>query len=237
MAKTFLKAEWRKLIMANYAVEPELLRPYLPYKTELDYWHNTCYVSLVGFLFRNVRIKGIPFPFHTTFEEVNLRFYVRYESGDQWKRGVVFIKEIVPKPAVSFVANTLYRERYETKRMRHVWLESTDKLEVSYSWKRKNWHKIAVEAYKKPNVIIPGSEEEFITEHYWGYARFAEKITNEYEVAHPKWKIYPLRSYSIDVDFKQAYGAEFAFFNELKPKSVFLAEGSEIEVKGGIKIT
>lgn len=237
MSKTFLKAEWRKLVMINYEVDPKILRPYLPYKTEIDYWHNTCYVSLVGFLFKNVRVKGIPFPFHTTFEEVNLRFYVRYKSGDEWKRGVVFIKEVVPKPAISFIANTIYRENYETRPMKYEWLESIDKLEVSYSWKKKRWNKISVEAYKRPDIILPDSEEEFITEHYWGYARYADKATNEYEVVHPKWKVYPIRSFKIDVDFKAAYGQQFSFLTEANPKSVFLAEGSEIEVKGGIKIT
>lgn len=237
MTKTFLKAEWRKLIMVNYAVNPKILKPFLPYKTEIDYWHNICFVSLVGFLFKDVKVKGIAWPFHTTFEEVNLRFYVRYKSGDSWKRGVVFIKEIVPKPAISFIANTIYKENYETRPMLHEWIQSNEILQVSYSWKKQGWQNISVEAYNKPNVIFTNSEEEFITEHYWGYARYAKKITNEYEVAHPKWKVYPLKSYQINVDFGENYGSEFSFLSEAEPKSVFLAEGSEIEVKGGIKIT
>lgn len=223
--------------MVNYAVNPKILKPFLPYKTEIDYWHNICFVSLVGFLFKDVKVKGIAWPFHTTFEEVNLRFYVRYKSGDSWKRGVVFIKEIVPKPAISFIANTIYKENYETRPMLHEWIQSNEILQVSYSWKKQGWQNISVEAYNKPNVIFTNSEEEFITEHYWGYARYAKKITNEYEVAHPKWKVYPLKSYQINVDFGENYGSEFSFLSEAEPKSVFLAEGSEIEVKGGIKIT
>ena len=86
---SFLKAEWRKLILANYKVEPELLKPYLPYGTELDLWQDSCYLSLVGFMFVNTKIKGVKIPFHVNFEEVNLRFYVkRYDNGE-WKRGVV----------------------------------------------------------------------------------------------------------------------------------------------------
>ena len=34
-------------------------------------------MSVVGFMFADTRIRGIAIPFHRTFEEVNLRFYVK----------------------------------------------------------------------------------------------------------------------------------------------------------------
>jgi len=114
MAKIFLEAEWRKLIMANYEIDPSILKSYLPNKTELDLFNGVCYVSLIGFLFSNTRMLGVKVPLHINFEEVNLRFYVRYNDAGVWKRGTVFIKEIVSKPAITFVANTLYKEKYET---------------------------------------------------------------------------------------------------------------------------
>lgn len=237
MAATFLTAEWKKLIMANYSVDPEMLKPYLPYKTELDYYNGSCYLSLVGFLFQNVKVKGFSIPFHTTFEEVNLRFYVKYKSGEEWKRGVVFIKEFVPKPAVAFIANTLYRENYETVPMKHHWQIDTNQLQIAYEWKKKQWNNISVRADNNPVSIIPGSEEEFITEHYWGYARFADALTNEYEVVHPKWDVYPVTDYDINVDFSVSYGAGFSFLNNVQPTSIFVAEGSDITVKAGMKIT
>ena len=113
---SFLKAEWRKLVLINYAVDPALLKKYLPYKTELDFWNNTCYVSLVGFLFVNTKMLGLKIPFHVNFEEVNLRFYVKHLDKGEWKRGVIFLKEIVPKAAITIVANTLYGEHYQTDR-------------------------------------------------------------------------------------------------------------------------
>src|SRR5688572_25492729 len=118
---SFLKAEWRKLAIANYAVDPTVLEKYLPAKTELDLWNGTCYVSLVGFRFTNVRLFGIPIPFHRNFEEVNLRFYVRHNHNGEWRRGVVFVKELVPKRAITFVANTIYKENYQTVKMDHRW--------------------------------------------------------------------------------------------------------------------
>ena len=89
MASTFLSASWRNLVMANYIVDPSLLKSYLPCQTELDSFNGEHYLSLVAFLFDKVKIRGIAFPFHTSFEEVNLRFYVRYKESGAWKRGVV----------------------------------------------------------------------------------------------------------------------------------------------------
>lgn len=218
--------------MINYAVDEKLLRPYLPRYTEIDWWENTCYVSLVGFMFLNTRIKGIRIPFHANFEEVNLRFYVRYKSGEEWKRGVVFIKEIVPRPALTFVANTIYQENYETMPMRHQWT-ANDALTVEYEWKKENWDSIKVSAGKGSKKIEAGSEEKFITEHYWGYTRINEQRTAEYEVVHPKWEVYPTMDYSIDVDFGNVYDKQFEFLKSEVPRSVFLAEGSEIKVLEG----
>lgn len=236
MAKTFLTAEWRKLAMANYAIDKKILLPYLPQKTELDLWNNTCYVSLVGFRFQDVKIKGVSIPFHTAFEEVNLRFYVRHKSSEGWKRGVVFISEIVPLRAITFVANTLYGEKYETMQMAYSCAEMNDVLTVSYKWKKKDWSELKVITSLNSFVIAEGSEEEFITEHYWGYAKQENNETNEYGVAHPRWEVYQTKNYNIDVDFENIYGTTFKFLQHEKPASVFVAEGSVISIKTGRKI-
>jgi len=232
--QTFLKAEWRKLAMANYAVNPAMLKDYLPYKTELDLWQHTCYVSLVGFMFLETAVKGVKIPFHVNFEEVNLRFYVRCSDGGVWKRGVVFIKEIVPKPAITWLANTIYKENYETMPMMHTWEAGSGALSVEYRWQKQGtWNALHVVTDREALDIQPGSEEEFITEHYWGYARINDRETSEYEVTHPRWQVYPVRRYAIDVDFTKVYGDDFAFLKTETPRSVFLAEGSEIKVLAG----
>lgn len=231
MPKPFLTAEWRKLAIANYAIDPQLLQKYVPRNTELDFFNGTCYVSLVGFLFINTQLKGISIPFHKNFEEVNLRFYVKYkDSGGEWKRGVVFVKEIVPKPMLTFVANTIYKEKYQTLPMSHEWSIADNGLIVSYHWESRKQHSIKVVAEKKPRSLESGSEAEFITEHYWGYTRVDEYKTMEYKVEHPQWLIYDVKEYCITADFGELYGSEFAFLNQATPISVFLAEGSEISV-------
>jgi uncharacterized protein YqjF (DUF2071 family) len=229
----FLSAEWRKLAMANYIVDPAILKSYVPAKTELDLWNGNCYVSLVGFMFLNTAIKGFKIPFHKHFEEVNLRFYVRYKDGDEWKRGVVFIKEIVPKPMLSFVANTLYGENYVTMPMNHKWENISQQLKVSYAWKNKKWHSLELTCLDNAVDIMEGSEEEFITEHYWGYTKISETKTSEYAVEHPRWKVYPVQDYLINVSFGEVYGEWFKSLDSEVPRSVFLAEGSEIIVSGG----
>jgi uncharacterized protein YqjF (DUF2071 family) len=229
---SFLQAKWKKLAIANYEVEPAILASYLPYGTELDLWQGKCYVSLVGFMFLDTRLLGIKIPFHVNFEEVNLRFYVQRREGESWKRGVVFIKEIVPKWALSFVANTIYKEHYETLPMRHEWREGQASRIVEYRWKKGgSWHRLKVEAALAATEIAAGSEAEFITEHYWGYARVNDSKTNEYEVTHPKWQQYAVLGFQAELDFGVVYGKAFEHLNHADPVSVMLAEGSEITVE------
>lgn len=229
---SFLTAEWRKLAIANYEVDPGLLKKYIPPKTEIDLWHGTCYVSLVGFMFLNTKLLGIPIPFHRNFEEVNLRFYVRHFHKGEWKRGVVFIKEIVPKPALTFVANTIYKEHYQTLSMSHVWSESEKGRTVEYRWKMKPVeNSFGIKAAREAKPIDNNSETEFITEHYWGYTKAKSDASFEYEVTHPRWEAYEVFEHTIHVDFAMVYGKEFEHLSREVPKSVMLAEGSEITVE------
>ncbi|MGB0871474.1 MAG: YqjF family protein [Flavobacteriales bacterium] len=229
---SFLKAEWRNLALANYEIDPKLLQKYLPYGTELDLWNGKCMVSLVGFMFINTAVLGLKIPGHINFEEVNLRFYVKRTENDQIKRGVVFIKEIVPKKAITFIANSLYKENYETMKMDHRWKTNENALNIQYRWKKNNiWNHIQILANTKSNDIIPESETEFITEHYWGYAKINANKSHEYEVTHPKWKVFKVTDFDINVDFGALYGVEFNCLNLAQPKSVMLAEGSKITVE------
>jgi len=232
MKGKFLTAEWRKLAIANYSIDPEILTPFIPYKTELDLWNNKCYVSLVGFRFVNTRVKGFAIPFHRHFEEVNLRFYVRYKDAGEWKRGVTFIKEIVPKRALTIIANTVYKEKYITLPMKHSWKSEKELLNVSYHWKFSNeWNDLSITAINTQSEIVSNSKEEFITEHYWGYTQINKGCTSEYGVEHPKWLVYPIVNSKINVAFDKIYGQEFQFLNSQNPDSIMLAEGSEICVR------
>jgi uncharacterized protein len=188
--KQFLKAKWNNLLMLNYEVDPDLLKPYLPPFTEFDLWHGRALVSMVGFLFRETKVLGVKWPFHVNFEEVNLRFYVKHFDGTEWKRGAVFISEIVPKPIIAWIANNLYREHYSAMPMQHsINPLSEDKTQYLYEWKLNGrWNRLGGTVNNYLTAMEAGSQQEFILEHYWGYNKAGGSLTMEYQVEHISWK-------------------------------------------------
>ncbi|MCC7439202.1 MAG: DUF2071 domain-containing protein [Armatimonadetes bacterium] len=237
----FLTGQWRHLVMLNYLVDPAILLPLVPKGTELDAWNGRIYISMVGFLFLETKVMGLPIPFHRNFEEVNLRFYVRRVVGGEVRRGVVFIKEIVPRWAIATAARLFYNERYVAMPMRNR-LQMNGAMvaingSVEYGWKpNEHWNSIAVQTSGPPQPIADGSEEEFITEHYWGYARQRDGGTAEYQVEHPRWMVRACPSSQLVCDAEQLYGAQLAQAVSGPPCSAFMAEGSEIIVRTGVRI-
>jgi uncharacterized protein len=234
----FLTAEWRHLAMLNFEVDPLVLRPLVPAGTELDDWRGRPYMSIVGFLFLDTRVYGAGIPFHRNFEEVNLRFYVRRSVNGGWRRAVVFVKEIVPRVAIAFAARALYGENYVAVPMRHSIERDTAGADwtraVSYSWwvgGRENRMELSVA--EAPREVPPGSDVEFITEHYWGYARRRGGRTTEYRVQHPRWQVCAATAARLDCDVAGVYGSQFIEFLKAPPASAFLADGSEVAIFEG----
>ncbi|MEO9052956.1 MAG: DUF2071 domain-containing protein [Ginsengibacter sp.] len=232
MTDTFLSARWENLIMANYEVKPEMLSAYLPHGVELDFYNNKTYVSLVGFMFIKTRLFNIPIPFLGTFEEINLRFYVKRVEGNTIKRGVVFINETVPYRIVAWLANKLYKEHYIAIPTKNTIAITSLAKKIRYEWKiNKEWNHIAVNGVNIKEPMLPGSIEEFIFEHYYGYTKINEQQSIEYKVNHPRWQIHNVIDYTIHCDFKSMYGNDFSFLSHHQPDSVILAEGSPVTVK------
>jgi hypothetical protein len=233
----FLTAEWRELVMLNYEVDGSLLKQYVPAGTELDIWNGKVFVSLVGFLFLNTRVFGVPIPLHRNFEEVNLRFYVRRRVHDEVRRGVVFIREIVPRFAIATVARVFYNENYVSLPMSHRIQNSSKQKTVEYSWKTKTGvSRIGLSTAGEPELPAPGSEEQFITEHYWGYAAQRRAGCTEYRVAHSPWRVWRAASAQFEGDMAAHYGSELAQVLQGLPASAFLAEGSNVTVYRGRKL-
>jgi uncharacterized protein YqjF (DUF2071 family) len=231
--RKFLTARWQDLLMINYEVDPSLLESRIPAGTELDLFEGRCFVSLVGFMFLDTRVLGLPIPYHTDFEEINLRFYVKREVDGEIRRGVTFIKEIVPRPAIALVARVFYGEPYEAARM---W-NHNDAGKAEYgalNFKGVNTFKAT--RGDKLGVPAAGSHESFIIEHYWGYTRRSERRTDEYKVEHPPWELYSNRHVKIRVNFAGWYGKEFYDLRFQEPYSVVLARGSDIAVYKGHRI-
>ena len=234
MTGVFLTAQWRHLAMLNYRIDPALLRPLVPSGTELDQWSGHAYVSVVGFLFLDTRVLGVPIPFHRNFEELNLRFYVRRDAGGEMRRAVTFVKELVPRAAIAWTARLAYNDPYRAVPMQHSVTASSEPPRperVEYRWRYPlTWGRLAVDPVGKGALAAEGSEEEFITEHYWGYTRQRDGGTVEYRVTHPKWRLWQVHASSLSGDLAALYGAAFAESLMRPPDSAFLAEGSPVEV-------
>lgn len=229
--KTFMTARWENLIMANYIIDVAKLQAYLPQGIEIDLYKGKAYVSLVGFLFRDSRIFGVPIPLLGTFEEVNLRFYVKRKEGDGFKRGVVFINETVPYKPVAWLANKLYKEHYISIPTKHRIAVKNSCKEIEFQWKTSSrWNKIGVESDVSSVEMESGSFQEFIFEHYFGYTRLNDSTSQEYRIRHPRWKINRVTKYDINCNFAEMYGPAFAELTHQQPDAVFLAEGSDVSI-------
>lgn len=231
--KPALTAAWLDLAMLNYAVPPDAMQPYVPRGTELDAVGGTAYLSVVGFRFSSTRVFGLRIPGHVDFVEVNLRTYVRRLAPDGWRRGVVFIRELVPRPAIAWAARAWYNEPYRTLPMRHAVVRRDDGWPTSarYEWRRGGrWESLSVRSDAEPAPPATGSETEFIAEHYWGYTRQRDGSTIEYRVAHPRWRTAPAREARLEADVSALYGAPVAALLTAEPRSAFLADGSAVTV-------
>ncbi len=236
-APVFLTAEWRDLVMVNFDMDPNVLSPLVPCFTELDQWNGRTFVSVVGFMFKNTRILGVSIPGHTTFPEVNLRFYVRHRSREGWRRGVVFVKEIVPRRVVAWVARTLYNEPYVALPMRQCRTMYDDVTSVTYTWKHQaKWGTLDFESPHPMEDCLHDDEASFVTEHYWGYTRQKDGGTIEYAVEHPRWSAMQVGDASLECDIRSLYGEAFVEALSARPSSAFLCEGSPVLVRRGRRV-
>ncbi|MBU8898281.1 DUF2071 domain-containing protein [Corallococcus sp. H22C18031201] len=239
--RPFLTATWRSLLMLNYEVAPEVLRPLVPVGTELETWKGQALASMVGFRFLDTRVRGVAVPMHRDFDEVNLRFYVRRKGPEGWRRGVVFVRELVPRWAIATVARVLYNEPYLSVPMRHtVEMEAAESGapgRVAYGWRYAGrWHQLSASTEGAPVSSAPDSEEEFITEHYWGYTAQRDGGCAEYAVEHPRWKVWRATDSTFDCDVRALYGEAFVESLGGKPRSAFVADGSAVAVYPGTRL-
>ena len=239
MSRPFLTARWENLVILNFDVPRRLLDPLVPKGTGLDLWRGEAVISLVGFYFADTRVLGMAFPGHRNFEEVNLRFYVRrHPAGDEDRRAVVFIRELVPRRAIALAARLFYNEPYLSLPMKHrTRLDPRTGGELLYSWRyQDDDFALTARPTGPAQPLDAGSEAEFITEHYWGYARQRDGGTLEYEVEHPRWRVWTTPEASVQGPAARLYGQEFGTILNGRPRSAFVADGSVVIVHSGRRI-
>ncbi len=235
----FLTAEWRDLAMLNYEIDPPVLASRVPRGCELDSWGGRTFVSVVGFRFLRTRVLGVPIPFHRNFEEVNLRFYVRRRVDGSWRRGVVFIRELVPRRAIAWVARRVYAEDYVAFPMRHVVKHASGSAssKLAYRWCRAGvWEGLSATFSGQPALPSDDAEETFITEHYWGYSAQPDGSTVEYQVEHPRWRVWRAATASLECEVASLYGPEFVEALSSAPSTAFVADGSPVVVRKGLRL-
>jgi uncharacterized protein len=228
----FLSARWENLILLTYAVDPATLTNLLPPGVTLDTIKGNAFVSLVAFDFLETKVKGIKFPFHTNFPEINLRYYVRYKE----KRGVMFVKEFVPPSFISLFANLLYNEKYSSATLKSS-ISKGDKILLNHTLKyRGKKYELNIEASDKPYMPPEESAEHFFKEHEWGFGTTRSGKPLVYRVEHPFWKIFPVIKFDHNFDFEAIYGKKWASLNEKTPVNITFAEGSEVRIFAAEKL-
>jgi uncharacterized protein YqjF (DUF2071 family) len=236
--RVFLSAEWRDLVMLNYDIEPSLLSRFVPPGTVLDSFKGRTYVSLVGFRFCHTKLLGcFPVPFHTDFDEVNLRFYVRRKEGSDDRRGVVFIAEVVPSRVIATTARLVYGENYTCLPMRHcIETERLNKT-AEYQWQVGNqWCRLSAQTVGLPTRPHEGSLEQFITEHYWGYSTGRTSGSLEYHVSHSPWQVWATTKAAFEGEASVLYGRDLSAILQRRPDCAFVADGSPVIVSTGHRV-
>lgn len=231
MAPSFLTAHWKHLLFANYEADRTLVQRYVPRGTELDLHDGRALVSIVAFRFLDTRLLGIPVPAHRDFDEVNLRAYVRRRDGGVWKRGVVFIRELVPRPAIAWTARLAYNEPYRAVRMRHEIAFGADGGRVRYEWRQAGaWQAVSGTVAGHAEAIDPDGAIGFITEHYLGYTPQRSGHTVEYTVAHARWNVWRNAVVTLNVDVPAVYGSEWRDALNAPPTSAFICDGAPVAI-------
>ncbi|UTW61632.1 DUF2071 domain-containing protein [bacterium SCSIO 12741] len=227
----FMRCRWENLILLNYPCDPNLLKPYIPGGIELDYFQGKTYLSLVAFTFRDLRVLGFKVPFHQYFPELNLRCYVkRYENGE-WRRGVVFIKELVPKVMIEWAARNLFKERFGHVQIRERAKRGEKEASVYYSIREGNFkHGISALTQAKAEDTAPHTLEEFISQRYYAY-NGNQRVTHEYRVEHVPWKIYPDKQIAADIHPIRLFPKAFDTIWDKRPENAFMLDGSPVDVR------
>lgn len=235
MPRRFLSAVWSNLVLVTYRVDPGLITPLLPDGLEPDTRDGDSFVSLVAFDFHSTRVLGIRWPGLTNFPEINLRTYVRERASG--RRGVVFIRELVPKRLIVAVASMVYNEPYAHASMRSRVSRDANQLSIEHTWRHAGrFHHLLAQSLSPPSTPDDDSFEHFIKEHIWGYGRDRRGRTLVYEVVHPVWQTHAVSSLELEVDFASLYGDRWGFLTNLEPVSTVIAAGSPIEVFGHARL-
>ena len=193
---------WSDLLFAHWAVDPALVRPYVPPGLELDCWQGEAWLGVVPFAMRGIRLRGVPpVPGTSAFLELNLRTYVT----DGRRPGVYFFSLDAASRAAVRAARLGFHLPYFDARMS---LRRGPQGWLYYSSERT--HRGAAPGrflgrYRpvgEPARAVPGSLEHWLTERYCLYAVDRGRRVWRGEIHHEPWPLHPaeLELMQMDLD-------------------------------------
>lgn len=232
-----LTAEWRHLAFLNYVVDPTLLAPHLPAGVELDSYNGEHYLSVVGLLFQKLKLLGISLPDHQSFAQINCQFYVRRKKGKGWRRGVTFLRQIIPQELTAKVGRAVGRGNYlrtpthheisfEGGSVDHMGRPISDGV-VKYGWGEGESERLEMRTTGLPQPTGFGPQEQFLSQRLWSYTARGPR-TIEMRVEHPEWFYWEAGSTSLAADPESLGAGVFAEILKAPPESAFLAKGSKV---------
>lgn len=225
--RLLLTGAWRNLCFVNYAVPPAQLERHLPSGLTLDTVDGEAFVSVVAFDFHDLRMRGVPGLGYRRFPQINFRFYVR----DGERRGVVFLRELVPKRLLAWASRAIAGEPYAYAPLHSEQRRQGDTLEIAHHLGHDDQvHRLRMSAtaiMRDPREVLA---ERFFTERHWSYNQSRSGKLRQYEVLHPLWSIYRVDHCDFVWDFAARYGGEWAWLTKAKPRSFIAAEGSPVRM-------
>ena len=239
MSLALVRGRARHVSILTLAIDPRALRGPVPVGTEIDTFDDgAAPLSMVALQFAESRLLGLPIPFARCHDQVTLRSHVRRRvAGEEWRRGVVPVSELVPVSALVSAGHVLHGEAYErrpvTSRVRPPDPSSNRPGRAIYRWRTdRSIHRLAVDfsGEPQPPAPAPGSREAFLIDRHRGYLVRHADLTSEYRVDHPPWRIWPVAEGQLTAEVPKLFGDRFSRALASPPVSVVVAEGSRLEL-------
>ncbi|AIZ65034.1 hypothetical protein PK28_05420 [Hymenobacter sp. DG25B] len=163
-----MRQRWSQLLFAHWPMPPELLRPYLPARLELDLFEGQAWLGVVPFTMSSIRPLGLPaIPGLNRLHELNVRTYARLNGVP----GVWFLSLDATQPLGVWAARTLFHLPYL-----HASISLTETAGTLRAVARRTHRGAAPATFAAtwtPGAPLatarPGSLAHFLTERYCLY--------------------------------------------------------------------
>lgn len=222
--KQFLSSTWKNTFIVTWEIEPELLLEHLPHKIGLYTENGKAFLSFVVYNFENTKVKGIKMPFHVSFPEMDLRYYVKHNNS----LGVAFIQHIVPRYCISLWAKRIFNENYITLPMDYSFQETETSKVLHYKvWKDKKMFSLDFlsnkEFVESTFSLYNQVQYGFGVDKYGNSTKFKfDKLNNFHSLS--------TLDYAINLDYSALFGRKWAFLNELSPIDVTALNDNKVRI-------